>query len=143
KLSLDGPERVVEIAHEDPAHGVDHEDIAAVRSLEQAGSPPRRSLREIDRPQQPVVALDEDQGLALIPDVIAAGDDVGARVEQLGQDLLGDAEAAGSVLAVDHDEVGGVSLAETRQCLDQRRPPRPADHITKEYDPHELSRSAR
>ena len=53
--------------------------------------------------------LDEDQRLALVPHMIAGGHDVGAGVEQLGQDLLGYAEAAGSVLAIDHDEISANS----------------------------------
>ena len=62
--------------------------------------------------------LDEDQRLALIPHMVAGGHHVGAGVEQLGQDLLGDAEPAGGVLAIDHHEIARrsarASVAATR-----------------------------
>ena len=71
--------------------------------------------------QQAVMALDEDERLALVPDMIAGGHHIGAGVEKLGQDLLRDAEAAGGVLAIDHDEIGAIALAQSRQFLDDRR----------------------
>ena len=59
----------------------------------------------IERADQPRRALDEHQRLALVPGVIAERDGVGAGVDQLVVDRLGDAEAAGGVLAVDDDEI--------------------------------------
>ena len=50
-------------------------------------------------------ALDEDQRLLLVPGMIAGGDGVGAGVDELLVDRLGDAEAAGGVLAIDGDEI--------------------------------------
>ena len=124
---LDGAERVVEIAHEHAAHGVDHEHVGAVRRLEQAGAAPGRAFRKIDGPEQTVMPLDEDQRLALIPDMIAGGHDVGAGIEKLGQDLLGDAEAAGRVLAIDHDEIRAHSASRNpgRVSMTAARPERP------------------
>ena len=85
--------------------------------------------------------LDEDQRLPLIPHMIAGGHDVGAGVEQLGQDLLRYAEAAGGVLAIDHDEIRGIALAQSRQGLDDRRPARPADHVTEKHNAHTCRQS--
>ena len=42
--------------------------------------------------------------------MVAGGDAVGAGVEEVLQHVLGDAEAAGRVLAVDDDEIEPVSL---------------------------------
>ena len=58
------------------------------------------------------MALDEHQRLALIPDVIAGRHHIGAGIEQLGQDLFGNAETPGGVLTIDDDEVGEVLLSE-------------------------------
>src|SRR5215471_4775107 len=87
--------------------------------------------------------LDEDERLALVPDVIAGGDDVGACVKQLCQDLLGDAEPASRVLAIDHHEMRAVALAQARQQADECRPARPADHVTEKHDPHVCRQSAK
>ncbi len=50
------------------------------------------------------------EDLALVPDVIAGGDDVGAEVEELFRDGGGDAEASGGVLSVDDEEVDGIGF---------------------------------
>ena len=69
------------------------------------GAAARRAGRIVDRPDQARRALDEDQRLLLVPGMIAERDGVGAGVEQFAIDRLGDAEAAGGVLAVDDDEI--------------------------------------
>ncbi len=56
--------------------------------------------------------LDEDQRLALIPHMVAGGHHIGAGVEKLGQNLLGDTEPAGGVLAIDHHEMRAVARAQ-------------------------------
>ena len=55
--------------------------------------------------------------LALVPDVIAGGDDVDAEFEQLLGDLRSDAEAAGGVFAVGDGEIDAVLLLQFRQAL--------------------------
>ena len=61
---------------------------APLAALNRPAPRPGAPLREVDGAQQAVMPLDEDQRLALVPDMIAGGHDVGAGVEQLGQDLL-------------------------------------------------------
>ena len=115
---------------------------APVFGLEQAGALAGRALRKIERPEQPVVALDEHQRLALIEHMIARRHHVGAGIEQLDQDRLGDAETAGRVLAVHHHEIERVALAELGQMLDDGDASGSADHISKKQHAHECSRSA-
>ena len=105
ELALDRGERIVERVHEDAAHGVDDERARAVLGLDQRRAAARRAGRIVERADQPRRALDEDQRLALVPGVVAERDGVGAGVDHLVVDRLGDAEAAGGVLAVDHDEI--------------------------------------
>ncbi len=47
----------------------------------------------------------EGDGFLLIPDVVAGRDDIRAGINRLEEDILGNAEAAGGVLAVDDDEI--------------------------------------
>ena len=115
-----GAERIVERVHEQPAHDVDHHDLLAARRLEQVGAPARRAGRKVDRPQQALVLRDIGDDLALVPDVVAGGDAVDARLVQLGADLGGDAEARGGVLAVDHHEIEAELLAQPRHFFDHR-----------------------
>ena len=67
--------------------------------------PPRRALWKIRRTNEPRRALDEHQRLALIPRMIAQRDSIGAGVDEFLVDRLGDAEAAGRILAIDDDEI--------------------------------------
>ena len=65
----------------------------------------RRTGRVVDRPNEPGGALDEHQGLALIPRVVAKSHGIGAGIDEFAIDGLGDAESAGGVFAVDDDEI--------------------------------------
>src|SRR5262249_13832827 len=64
-----------------------------------------RAGRIVERADQPRRALDEHQRVLLVPRVVAERDRIGAGVDEVLVDRLGDAEAAGRVLAVDDDEV--------------------------------------
>jgi hypothetical protein len=64
--------------------------------------------------------------------VVAKGDDVGAGAEQVLEYTLRDAEAAGGILAVDHDEIEFVALPQLGELFYHRLPARPADHVTQE-----------
>src|SRR5262249_9631875 len=120
--------------HEEAAHHIDYEDPAPVRRRVEAGAAPRRPGREIDRPQQLRMAIDEADGFPLVPDVVAGADHVDAGGIEVLADLLGDAEAGGGVLAVDDDEVEPQLAAQPRHMLDDHVAARPADDIpTKKY----------
>ena len=90
----------------------------------------------IDRADQARRALDEHQRLALIPGMIAERDGVGAGVDQLVVDDLGDAEAAGGVLAVDDDEVELPVFDQAGQALVDDRAPGAPDNVADEEDTH-------
>ena len=81
------------------------EHFGAVRGVDQIGAAAGRPRREIGRADQPRLALDKDERLALVEGVIAERDRVGAGLEEFLADRLGDAEAAGGVFAVDDDEI--------------------------------------
>ena len=71
--------------------------------------------------------------------MIAASDDVGAGIDELVVDRLGDAEAAGSVLAVDGDEIELPVADQRRQSLEENRAPAAPDNVADEEDSHALS----
>ena len=87
-------------------------------------------------PQQLLVPLDEHQRFLLVEGMIAERDHVGAGVQQLPQDRLGDTETARRVLAVDGDEVELVALAQARQLLEHRPPAGAAHHVAEEQQTH-------
>src|SRR3546814_18308584 len=67
-----------------------------------------------------------DLRLLLVPDVITRRHHVGAGGVELGADFLGDAEAAGGVLAIDHGEIERKLAAQPRQMLHHHLAARPA-----------------
>ena len=97
---------------------------------------PGRALGIVDRADQPRRALDEHQRLALIPGMIAERDGVGAGIDQFIVDDFGDAEAAGGVLAIDHDEVELPVGDQARQALVDDGAPGAADNIADEKNAH-------
>ena len=116
---------------------VDHQHPRAGRGLEDVGAAPGRAGGIIGGADQPRLALDEHQRLALIEGVVAERDRVGAGGEELVADRLGDAEAAGGVLAVDDDEIEPPARAQRRQAVDQRRAAGAPDDVADEQQPHQ------
>ena len=66
--------------------------------------------------------------------MVAERDDVGARGEQAFGELRRDAGAVGDVLAVDDADVGVELVAQPRQSLLDRAPPRKAEDVGEEED---------
>ncbi len=92
--------------------------------------------RIVQGPDQPLLAHDVGEGLALVPGVVAQRQAVGAGLEQLARRGLGDAEAARGVLGVDHHEVQGQPPPQARQMPDDALTARAADHVSEEGDTH-------
>ena len=106
---------------------VDDEDAGAVPGLDHGGAAAGRAGREVRRAHEPRLALDEDERLALVQGMVAERHGVGAGHQDLVADRLGDAEAAGGVLAVDDDAIEPPALAQRRQprSITALRPGRP------------------
>jgi hypothetical protein len=125
---------IVERRHEDAAEAIDDERALAVLGFDQRGTAPRRALRHIGGSDQPRGALDEHQRLALVPGMIAERDGVGAGIEQLLIDRLGDAEAARRVLAIDDDEIERPVPDQSRQAVRDRDAAAAADDVSDKQD---------
>jgi hypothetical protein len=143
EFAVDGRERIVERIHEDAAHDIDDKHPAPLRATTRLAPRPGVPGGKVGGPDQARLPLDEDERLALVPDMIAERDDVGACVDEVLADLLGDAEAAGGVLAVDDDEVEAQVADQRRQVLGDRRSPGPSHHVAHEQKPHRPASSLR
>src|SRR3954453_9425183 len=102
----------------------------------QGGAAAGRAGREIRRGHEPRLALDEDERLALVPGMVVERHGVGPGHQDLVADRLGDAEAAGGVLAVDHDAIEPPALAQRRQPRRDGAAPGPSDDIAEEEEAH-------
>ena len=136
KLAVDRCERIVERVHEDAAHRIDDQHPRAVLGFAQSRAAAGRAGRIIHRSDEARRPLDEDQRLLLVPGMIAERDGVGAGFDQFVIDRLGDAEAAGGVLAVDHDEIELPVANEAGQALGDDGPPTATDDIADEQNAH-------
>ena len=124
--------------HEHAAHDVDDQHAAPLRASIERGAAPRRAGGILAGRISAVLALDEDQRLALVPGMVAERHGIGAGIEQLVADRLGDAEAAGGVLAVDDDAIEVPAGAEGGQVALNGLATRPADDITQKKNAHEV-----
>ena len=68
---------------------------------------------------------------------------IGAGVQELAADILGDAEAAGGILAVDDDAVERPEPAQLGQVLADRGAAGAADHVADKQQPHQPSSATR
>src|SRR3546814_17129867 len=100
QFAVDRGKRIVERVHEDAAHHLHHQHLAATGHGEYRGAPARRALGVIQRPQQPGVAVDVAQRLALVPGMVAENDGVDAGGVEVIAALVGEAEDGGGMLAV-------------------------------------------
>ena len=126
----------IERVHENAAHDIEHQHAGAVASLADGDAAARRAGRKIDRPDHARLPFDEDQGLALVPGVVAERDDVRAGVQDVVGNRLGDAEAARRVLAIDHDEVEPPAFAQGGKLLRDHIAAWSADDIAEEKETH-------
>ena len=125
---------IVERRHEDAADGVDNKRALAAFGVDQRGATAGRALRKIRGANEARRALDEHQRLALIPGVVAERDGIGTGVEQFLVDRLGDAEAAGSVLAVDDNEIERPVADHAGQVFRDRGTPGTANDVANEQN---------
>ena len=137
QFAVDRGERIVQRIHEDAAHGVDDQHAPAVLGLDQRGAAARRAGRIVDRPDQPRRAFDEDQRFLLIPGMIAERDRVGAGLDEFVVDRLGDAEAAGRVLAIDDDAIELPVADQAGQALGDDRAAAAADNVADKENAHQ------
>ncbi len=110
-------ERVVDGRHEDAAHQVDHADLDAVGRRERPPAAAGQARRIVRGPQDAVGLVQLAAELALVPDVVAAGDEVDAGREHRLGGLRGQAEAARRVLAVGDHRVDVVLLPRELEML--------------------------
>ena len=135
-LPLHPGEGIVERVHEHAAHDVHHQDAPPVGDLDQRRAAPGRAGGVVERSDQARLAFDEDERLALVEGVIAERHGIGARVDEIGADGLGDARAAGRVLAVHHHGVERPGRPQARQFRLHCRPAGAAHHVADEQEPH-------
>src|SRR5262249_26256707 len=74
---------------------------------------------------------------ALVPDVIASGDDVNVQLEQFFGEGRCDAESGGRILAVGHDQVDFAFSYDSRQEVFDDRSSRPSEDVADEENSHE------
>ena len=80
--------------------------------------------------------LDENQAVPLVEGVVAERHRIGAGIQELLQDGLGDAEAAGGVLAVDDDEIELIARYQLRQAFDDRIAAGASDDVAEKEKTH-------
>ena len=97
-----------------------------------ARAPPRRASGIVGWPDQPRLALDEHERLALVEGVIAERHRIDADGEEFLENRFGEAEAAGGVLAVDDDEIEPPAGAQNGNLLEEGGAARPPDDVADE-----------
>ncbi|MEA2497362.1 MAG: hypothetical protein QOJ29_5273 [Thermoleophilaceae bacterium] len=114
---------------------VEHAQAFAL-ALDDRVAAPRRSLRVVGRPHDPLVAIEQLVDILVPVGVVAQSDRVGAGVEQCARGLGGDPDAAGSVLPVHDGEVELLAFAQPGQQTFDHGPTGRADNIADEEDLH-------
>src|SRR5690606_22983620 len=98
---------------------------------------PGRAPREVCRTQETPLARRESECFALVPDMVAGRDHVCAGIQRGEENLLGDAETACGVLAVDDDKIQSKVGNQAGKLFPYRHTARLADHVTQKEKSHE------
>ena len=117
-------EGIVVRGHEDASLKINH-GVGNAILLAFVHAPARKIRSVIRRPQQAaggavriaVGRLKVVDDLALVPDVVAGGDDINAEIEQVFRERTGDTEATGRILPVGDDEINGAVFHQARQAV--------------------------
>ena len=132
---VDGAERIaLHLQVHLPAE-IDHGD-AHPGGLDDRVTASRIRLREVDRAQDALLGVEVGIDLAMAVGVVAEGDHVGARREELLRGFLGDAYASRAVLAVDYDQIGHALGAQVGHRRRQGLPAGPPDDVPYEQEAH-------
>ena len=107
--------------------------------LDDDGAVAGRAGGKIERAQQARLGGEIGHDFALVPGVVAEGDDVGAGAHEIDREPRRDAVAARGVLAVDDEEVGLVALAQERDGGAHGVAARFADDIAEKNEFHEAA----
>jgi len=132
---VDLAERGARGVEEHGARQVHHREPACV-ALHHRHAAARIALRIVGRAHDPLLAVEVVVDVALLVGVVAEGDRVDAVLEPGPRDLLVDAEAAGGVLAVHHEEVRLVAAAQLGHHRLERAPARASNHVADEHESH-------
>ena len=135
--------RIVQRVHVKQAHGMDDQNPAAARRVEDADAPSRRAGGVVHRPEEPGIAVDVIDDLAPVPDVVAGGDDVGPGVVEFLANFGRDAEAMGRVLAVDDDEIEVQPITQPGQLFLDHGAAGPPYHVAAKQHSHDDIRTPR
>ncbi len=96
----------------------------------------RMMALKVFRSQQARFLVNERRRLDLIPGMIAARDDIDARLKQFIADLAVDAEAMRRVLTIGDHEIQRQLLAQSRHVAGDDSAPRPPDDVAEKQNLH-------
>lgn len=133
-----GPKRIVMLGHEHAALQIDDGVLLPAGQLTLVKAMPgsaRDVVRGAQHPPRPRVAFLRNRlhifdDFALVPHVVASGEDVGAVIEKLVRNARREAKPAGRIFSIDHHQVNRPLLYERCKMFADNTPPRLAKNVT-------------
>jgi hypothetical protein len=95
-------------------------------------------IPEVGGAQDSRVGFEHGHKVAMPPDVVPRRDDIGARLQETGRELGGEADAVRRVLAVDHTEVGVELMLELVQAVGDGPAACRAEDVADEEQPQKV-----
>ncbi len=132
----------LDAVHKDAAHQLDYRIVHAALRGSLVDAVAGNAGLKVGRAKHAagaVIAIGRDgvhvvDQVALVPDVVAGSEHVGAQVENLLGDLRGQAKASGGVFGVDDGEVDRVRLADVADVLADDLSSRAAEDVADEEE---------
>src|SRR3990170_2317072 len=128
--------RVIDLGHEHASLEVEHGDGHPILRGRDGRPAARHAGRVVERSDNARLRVEEFVGVPMLPDVVAAGDDIHAGAEDLVRHLTAQPRASGRVLTIGDDEAGIVTRAQPGQALLEDAPPRPPVDVPDHQEEH-------
>src|ERR1019366_2856985 len=136
-FSEHGVEGILQCRHEGAALEVQDRHRRQPGPLEDGAPLPWRSGRIVQRPNEPALAFEQSHDFLLVPQMIATGNDVHARSEDLLRRIHRDTRTASRILPVSHHQAQAMLLPQLRDKLLDRAPARLPYDVRDEQQLHD------
>src|SRR5277367_2136664 len=136
-------ERIVNRRQKDAPLKIQHSEFCAIFRFTEIEAAAGIDLGKIGRAQQARLVRHEIENFTFVPTMVATGDDVDAKAEQLFHNTRGNAEAGGGVFAIGDDQVDLAVFHKVGEAFLNDFAARGTDNVADEQDTHVVSRQLR
>ncbi len=127
---VESKSRVVDIVHKHPSQNLSNQYFFAVQKFKFCKTASGSAVGIVKRPDNPFVFIQKRDNVALLPNVVAGGQKIGAAFQKLAGDSGRDAKTVSRVFDIDDNYVGFIFFPHQRQVMQNGVSAGASDHVS-------------